>query len=32
VNADTLVVTTLVAFNYPGGDLLDPFTPGRRGG
>lgn len=31
-NADVLVVTTLVAFNYPGGDLLDPFVPGRRGG
>ena len=31
-NADVVVVTALVAFNYPGGDLLDPFVPGRRGG
>ena len=31
-NADVVVVTSLLAFNYPGGDLLDPFVPGRRGG
>ncbi|MBI3328306.1 MAG: hypothetical protein HYZ81_16575 [Nitrospinae bacterium] len=31
-NADVLVVRSLVTFNYPGGDLLDPFVPGRRGG
>lgn len=30
-NADVLVVTTVLAFNYPGADLLDPFGQGRRG-
>lgn len=29
-NADILIVRSLVTFNYPGGDLLDPYIPGRR--
>jgi len=30
-DADVLVVTSVVAFNYPGGELLDRFGQSRRG-